>query len=629
MKKLIAILILLCMLTSLVACNKKNKPGNDPTNDPESEPTTEEEKKDPEPPVPTIIVPEYKDYGRGTVDFSTITYTRPGIEALIASFEALADEIKNGDGEVSTQIESIRSLEAPLSDAKTMYALVKIGQSKNTSSEFWQGESVYMGTYYPALTQAVEKLLVACANSENKSVFESDYFGYSIDEYIGGGIYTDEAVRLMQEEATLEGEYSSLSTATVQITYTSVGLSEPITGTVDEVKNQLKEHYGNNTTAYNNALIEVNNRYRQKLGELTKPIYIELVKVRRLIADELGYNSYTELAYGTLGYDYSSSEMVALLGDVGEYVYAVTYALTDEVFSGYDPQKFSLDSVTLMNTLYEVYSEMGGSYKDAYSYMLQHGLYSVSAKEENRYNGAFTEYLYSNASPYIFASTSSTLSDYTLIAHEFGHFLDAYINYGSSEGQTVAEISAQTMELLTLLSIKNTIYSTEYKYLNYLTVSNYLYDLLSYSFTALFEQMVYSLSYDEITEEKLEELVDKAYSVIYEKVEESPSLSNQPTLVTLLTKDTVLSPCSAESYISSTLVSIDIFFTELEATGAGFTAYEAFISRDEIGLTLEERLANAGIESIFAEGRVKEIANDIYHYMTGKSFTFDEDAANP
>ena len=293
MKKLIAILILMCMLTSLVACRKKDDPEKDPSANPETEAPSEEKKEDPEVPEPTIVVPEYKDYGRGSADFSTITYTRPGIEALIGEFEALADAIANNEGEVSSQIAAMHSLEAPLSTVKTMYSLVKIGDSKNTSSEFWHDEAVYMGTYYPALTQVIEKLIIACANSENKSVYEAEYFGYSIDEYVGGGIYTDEAVRLMQEEAALENEYTSLGTATVEITYTSMGLSEPITGTVDEVKAQLKEHYGSNVTAYNNALIEVNNRYKQKLGELTKPIFIELVRVRRLLADELGYSSRT------------------------------------------------------------------------------------------------------------------------------------------------------------------------------------------------------------------------------------------------------------------------------------------------------------------------------------------------
>ena len=628
MKKLIAILILLCMLTSLAACKKKNGTNEDPETENEEGTSSDEKKEEPEDPVPTVIVPEYKDYGRGSADFSTIIYTRPGIEALVASFEAVTRSVANSEGDVASQIEDIRALEAPLSNAKAMYSLVKINHSKSTSNEFWQDESVYMGINYPLLTQAVEKLMVACASSENKAVFESDYFGYSIDKYVNGGIYTDTAVSLMQAEAELENEYASLSTATVVITYTSIGLSEPITATVDEVKAQLRQHYGNDTAAYNNALNDVNNYYKQKLGELSKPIFVELIRVRRLLANELGYKSYTELAYRARGYDYTPDDILSLLDEIGKYVYDVTATLTDEIFSGYAPQKFSLDSVTLMNTLYEVYSEMGGVYKDAYSYMLQHGLYDVAPKADGRYDSSFTVYLPTNASPYIYAATSSALSDYTLLSHEFGHFLDAYVNYGEEDDETVMEISSKTMELITLLKLKNTIYTPEYKYLNYLTTSGYLYGLLSDSFYALFEHMVYSLSYDEITAEKLEELVDEAYTVIYTAIDDTPSLSNKPTLVNMLNADTILSPCRTESYVTSTLVSLDIFLQEGAVSGAGISLYEALISRDEIGLSFTQRLDDAGIDHPFTTEKVKDVAGRIYRYLTGKDYTFSSDTDN-
>ena len=422
----------------------------------------------------------------------------------------------------------------------------------------------------------------------------------------------------MQREAELEAEYSSFSTATVEITYTRFGVDEPFQGTVDEVKAQLKEYFGNDTTAYNNSLINVNNLYKQKLNELSKPIYIELVKTRRLIADELGYDSYTELAYENLGYDYSDEEMLALLGDVAKYVFTVTDKLTAEVFDGYEPPKASVDNVTLINTLYSVYSDLGGTYKDAFSYMLQHGLYDISGKAENRYEGAFSTYLENNASPYIFITTSGYMSDYTVTAHEFGHFLDGYVNFGAEDSLSIMEVSSEAMELLTLARLKGILDSAEYKYLCYVTISSYLYEvLLAQSFYSVFEHMVYALDYSEITEDKLIEVMKEAHTFIYGESNVDLKLSN------VIIPHTMLYPCYVESYVTSALVSLDIFFVENDERGSGFALYEKLINRSDNGLSFAERLAEASIDSPFLEGKVEEVSSEIYRYITGKEYSFD------
>lgn len=618
MKKLIAILLLICIMTGLVACRKQGDDKKDPLTPPSDAPTDNGGSS--ETPVPTITVPEYKDYGRGSTDFGKIVYTRPNIQSVIGSFDAVMSKIRDNVVEISEQIAALRSLEEPLANVKTMYALVEINQSKNASVKYWNDEADYFATNYPKLIQATEKLIVACAQSVRREELESGYFGYSIDEYKDGGIYTDDVVSLMDTEARLENDFSSLSTATVEISYSRFGVEAPFVGTVDEVKAQLKEYFGNDLVAYNNVLPHIDNLYKQKLGEVSEEIYVELIKVRRLIADKLGYESYTQLAYSTLGYDHTEADILMLLEDVRKYIYTVTDALTREVFHGYEPPKVSIDRVTLMNTLYKTYGNMGGSYKDAYSYMLQHGLYDVSPSAENRYDGAFATYLETNSSPFIFVTTTGLMSDYTRVAHEFGHFLDGYLNLGAEDSLSAMEVSSQTMELLTLLKLKGTIHTPEYRYLNYVTVSTYLYEvLLEQSFYAAFEHLAYALDYDEITEAKLSEILRKAHVLVYGESNVALKLSN------VSIPHTILYPCYVESYVVSALVSFDIFFTEIGSDGEGFKLYEALINREVTGLSFNERLEAVGIDSPFAEGKIKNIANRIYAYMAGKDFVFDED----
>ena len=617
MKKLTALIILICMLFSLIACAKRN--GG--TNEDAGSDNTQNETNSPSFSEPTIAVPEYKDYGRGTVDFKDLVYSRPDIQAAIEAFDALAKDVTDNEKSVTALIDGLYSLEPVFSNIETMYALAEIRKSKDASDEFWKTEYAYICTNYPKLSQSVEGLLVACAKSEHRAAFENDYFGRSLEKYTAGGIYTDDAVALMEMEAALEAEYSSLSTATVEISYTTLGSDKVFEGTVDEVTEILREHFGDDKEKYEKALVTVNELYKYKLSDLTKPIFIDLIKIRRLIADELGYKSYSELAYDSLGYDYSPSDMTDLLKNVGQYVTPVASELEYTVFGTYFTTNVqpTADRVLLINNLYKTYLRLGGDYSDAFSYMLQHGLYDVNVKDENRFDGAFSTYLDDNSSPYLFMTSSGFIRDYTTMAHEFGHFLDGYVNYGEEDSLAVMEISSQALELLTLLKLKGSIRASDYEYLQYYTIFMYLNSvLLTQSFYSAFEHIAYELSYDEINEKSLEQTVCKAFELIY-----GEDIVSNATLTNVCIPHTILYPFYVESYVTSGIVSLDIFFAENSKTGAageGFKLYESLIYRSTADLSFAERLEIAGIDSPFESGKIKETANSIYFCIVGKSY---------
>ena len=82
----------------------------------------------------------------------------------------------------------------------------------------------------------------------------------------------------------------------------------------------------------------------------------------------------------------------------------------------------------MINDLYSVYRDIDPELLDVYSYMLQHGLYDIADESANRFSGAFTTYIYSNNSPFIFMSAEGKIVDYMTLAHEVGHFYDGYVN---------------------------------------------------------------------------------------------------------------------------------------------------------------------------------------------------------
>ena len=625
MKRLIALLLLISMLTGTCACSSSgdgdsvtdNGSGGDGDVGIQNNPTDQSA---------VIALPEYKDYGRGTVNFIELVYSRPNIQSVIDVISAATSEVVKNEKTKDEQIALFAALEVAIEEVDSMYSLAEIYRSKDSSVEFWQTEYNYISVNYPSLTQAIEDLLEACAASEHRVSFENDYFGYSLEDYVNGGIYTDEVVALMKEEARLEGEYASLSTATVEIVYDSAVSSIKWEGTADEVYAMAREHFKNDDASYERVSVAINLLYEKKYTELSIPIYVDLIKVRRLIADELGYSSYSELAYKSYGYDYTDEDMLALLTDIGVYASPVASELEGAIFGSYFQKNGQprLKTVTLINTLYEVYSELGGYYKDAYSYMLQHGLYDISGAEDNRFDGAFTAYIHSNASPYLFMSSSGFIRDYTTLSHEFGHFLDGYVNVGMDESLAVSEISSQALELLTVLKLKGKTFSSDFEYLEYYTMFSFLGKvLLVQSFYSAFEHMAYSLEYDEISAARLEGLVKDAFTLVYG---EEIKIDGDLSYVTIT--HTVLYPFYVESYVTSGLVSLDIFFKESYRTGKageGFKLYEALIERGNTELMFTERLEAAGLDSPFKENKVKEVSNSIYFQITGKNFYRNSD----
>ena len=623
MKKLIALLLLLTVLFSYTACGSKNNVNDNNGGGNNLDVSDNEQNEEQSNPGITIVVPEYKDYGRGTENFDKLVYSRPNMQSVIESFESVTAAILVGSGTAEEHIAAIRSLESPLSAVKSMYALAQIYNNKDSSVEYWQNEYEYISTNYPRLSQVVEDLLVACARSEHKEAFETEYFGYSLEEYVDGGIYSDEVVALMAEEARLESEYTSLSTANVEIEYKGVDSNMHWKGTVDEVIAKALEYfkYDTESVKYNTCLQAIDNLYKLARMDIENNLLVELIKVRRLIADELGYESYSTLAYDNMGYDYSKEEMISLLTAIGKYAAPVASDLEYSVFQVYfatnsEPR---LSSTSMINTLYEVYSKLGGDYKDAYSYMLQHGLYDVSTNKSNRYDGAFTSYIDDNASPYLFMTASGFISDYTTLAHEFGHFLDSYVNFGRDASLAISEISSQGLELLTLTKLRNNIPAHNYSYLEYYTMFMALNSvLLTQSFYAAFEHKAYSLDYDDITVDRLEKAVEDAFLLAF-----GGEMTIKGDLSYVTIPHTFLYPFYVESYVTSGMVSLDIFFKESVRTGNagdGFALYEALIYRSNSELGFIEQLEAANIDSPFSSDKVKEIADNIYYQIAGKHY---------
>ena len=566
-----------------------------------------------------IIVPPFKDYGRDTVDFDKIIYRRPDIASTISAFDAVTLAIEKNEKSQNELLDMVYALEAAYNDVLSMSSVANIYLSRDSKSEFWCEEDAYIGQNYPSFSQAVEKLFVAAANSPHAEFFEDEYFGDNlISDYRNGGNYTDELVSLLEDEAALENEYNSLSTATVYITFN--GKRDTVDNILAYYEAYYKERYGENNylDAYNQVVTACDALYYYAAQDAMVPIYVEIVKVRRKIADELSLSSYAECAYDARYHDYTVNEAMSFLNDISTYIAPI-----------YSQLAYSLDSVlvippeesimyttedVLLNTLYEVYGGMDAELSDIYNYMLQHKLYDVAYKTDNRVDGAFTTYINGNNSPFVFATIKHNLYDYATLSHEFGHFADYYINYGATTSLDLSEVYSTALEYLTLTEMKNTIPDSALRYLLYYQIDTAFQVLLTQGFYAMFEHEVYALEYDEITEKNISDI---ALSV-------GTKFSLNPLAVSdlsnIMIRHLVEVPFYVQSYCTSMAVALQIYIMDTKDAGAGLKAYKTLLHRPSNDMEFDEILELADLDSPFEKYVLRDVSNEIYRIVTGRYY---------
>lgn len=521
-----------------------------------------------------LVFPEYKDYGRETIDFDKIEYKTPDFDAVNDKIRGVISAIEKNELPFEEQIELIEALEDDYNNILTMRTIADLKVAADSSSSYWTSEYAYITGSYPSFASNIEDMYVAAANSSHSERFENEYFGEGlVEEYKDGGKFTDALVALFEKEEALEAEYLSLS------------------------------------DTYADASSE--NALKNKQTE----IFIELIKTRKQIANELNYESYADYAYESLGRDYSSDKASRLVNDIAEYILPTYQILSYTTLSKYVYQSESLKPTALnladlINSSGALLSSVDESYGDIFNYMLQHGLFDIELQQSNRNQGAFVTYFNQYEAPFMFLSAEGNVTDYSKFIHEFGHFIDAYQNYNSEASIDQKEISSQALEYLALTRIDEILSAADARYLMESQMLDALMTLIFQGFYAKSEQLIYELPLENITKEALDAAVVEAATLF------SLNTSYINDVSAIFISHTFLYPFYVQSYCTSLIPALEMYFMEIENEGTGFEAYKRLIDRNGKNFTLEEALEDAGIASPFEENIVIDIAGKILSYVS-------------
>ena len=603
MKNRLLLLYILILTLILSGCGAASSSGNSSDLGYETE---EEEDTTVTLPSPIDNIPTPDSYEREKVRFSDVEYVRPDTQALLDMITSLKDAMSSSEITYEDQLAMLYDIDGQYMSYTTMKTYLNIMTSHDSTSEYYRAEYDAVSGAQASLSDAIDDLCVAAAQSEHCDEFERDYFGAGfLEKYKDGEKISTRAAELLAAETALENEYRALSPSTVEIYY--AGVTETYESAIARIENK----YRVDSFEKMRALAECERRYSEKRTELAKSIFIELVRTRRLIADEMGYDSYTELAYDTIYHDYTPEDMERFTKNVKDYIVPVYASLADKVFYNYFTKKSAptLNTDELIANLSALYAGTDREIAGIFGFMQHYGLFDVAISDANRDGGAFTTYFDKYDAPFIFMSADGTIRDYAVLAHEFGHFADSFINFDSSASIDLHEISSQGLELLTLGSLEGVIPDHQYQYLLYSEMENALLLMIYQSFYSSFEHYIYALEYDEISEESLNAAVSRAASDL------SLASGYYNDISFMMIDHIVLYPHYVQSYSVSIVPSLEIYFLE-EETGHGYGAYTSLITRDSKGDFIYQ-LKSAGLSDPFDGEHLKSIADKIHFSILG------------
>lgn len=524
------------------------------------------------------------------VAFEDMEYTRPDAAALCKALGELEKLVKNGGSfdEVGAAFEAAYS---DYSLFNTMDSLSYIRHTIDLNDEYYETENNWCEEQSPLIEQALEKCYIAMGQSDLRGRLEEEYFTEDFfDFYDENQIYSnDRVVKLMQKDNDLQAQYMALqSDQTIEWNGEEV-LYEDIIG--DESLD-----YDSYLTAYQLYY----NKYNPQVGE----IFAEMIRTRNEIARELGYDTFADFAYSYYyDRDYTPEEAEDYLSDIAAelapmYFYAVygaqstTPCSTDEVLDLFE------------KTVYR----FGGEFATSYEFMQAYDLMDIT-DSSSKMPGSYVTYLSSYQMPFLYVSPTGKLDDLLTCCHEFGHFVDGFVNCNGTSSIDCNEIFSQGLEFLSLSRAE--LDDDEREALTTSKVADSLLTFVSQAAYAEFELRAYALPDDQLNTEGLNAL-------FLECMEEfGQSYTGMEDIIApgwIDIQHFLIAPYYVISYCVSNDAALQIFQLE-EENGTGLETYRALMSTSS-GNTILALLEENGMESPFEPGRVEELADFFEDYLS-------------
>ena len=528
---------------------------------------------------------EYEPY-LDQVPFSQIQYTAPDSEPIIKGYEAVQAMVEEGKASAKEIVDAFEAVFEDHLFFDTMHSYAYIRYSLDLSDTYYDEEYNRCEELSPLISQAQEKCYVAMCSSPHREALEEDYFGEDFFLfYDENRIYSkDSVVKLMQQESDIQAQYLALQN---DPTVFWKG-KETSFDTLIEDPNLPYEDY-----------LTVYEAYYSKYTPLAADLYAQLIRTRKAIAAELEYESYADFAHSYLySRDYGQAQVDAYCNDIADELPSLLF--TAVMTQGNLPEKAMPRCLDIFrNTI----DSFGGVIKTAYEFMKDYELWDTTSSP-SKLPGSYMTYLNSYEMPFLYVSPAGNLGDVSTLFHEFGHFVDGFVNCGGFSSIDCAEVFSQSMEFLSLS--RADLDPAERSALVRSKAADSVMVFLTQACYAEFENLAYSLPEDKLNAKGLNDLFlecNRKYgiSMLYMGMENFLS----PGWIDV--QHFFIAPYYVISYCVSNDTALQVYEREL-AEGDGLDLFYELLQQDRDS-TLPELTEGAGLASPFAKGRFKTLAD--------------------
>ena len=390
--------------------------------------------------------------------FREMPYVRPDMEELKTRYRKTIDILSSAT-DYATARDAFFALQDAEEAVNTMGALCHVRNTIDTTDAFYAGEVKWFREQNAALIPLRKAYGQAMAASPCRPRFEAE-FGKQLFRLIDAGLRTTDE-RIIPDvirEGELTQQYQKDSAMAVT-----------------EFRGQkcnfygLLKHMESPDRQERRAAFHAWADLYEKISPLLDAQFDELVRLRTRMAQTLGFNSYTDLAYlMRRRFDYTQQDAASFRQQVKEIITPAVAEIHERQrrLLGVDRLRYYDESLIfpegnanpegtmeeLVQKAQRMYREMSPETGAFFDFMVKYQLFDLKTRHGKRIGGYMTSFPGYKA-PFIFSNFNGTSADVDVLTHEAGHAFQGYLAMRSIpvsmlKGSTseINEIHSMTME---------------------------------------------------------------------------------------------------------------------------------------------------------------------------------------
>lgn len=510
----------------------------------------------------------------------------------------LAGEEENGQA----VIDQYEALKDEYTEAITLVYIASNASQRDVTDSQWAAEYMYVnGT----VTQMSDEFCITVRDALQQPGGEAlaDYMGEDLAaEFAEYEEMTQEQFAYSEEQSALVLEYHTRQSQAAYLTVLVNGEEMNQTELTDAyLAGDLDD------IAFLAAASELEKAQNEYLGE----IYLELVELRKDLAELMGYDNYGDLMYESYGRDYTQESIQEFADAVKESLVEPYIGLQRLI----DPMAACLNQAypyqEVFDIMVEYLPEISTELEESFQYLLRNELYDLEYSE-TKTTGAYTAPLMEYGAAYIYMQPIGNAYDFSgSLIHEFGHFNAFYhneIEWYESMNLDIAEVHSQGLEAL-FLNYYDSIFGDEAQTMREFVLMNLLAACIQGCLVNELETYVYAT--EDVT---LEQINTKFMELAkdYGLVDETNPNTELYTWCSI--PHLFQSPCYYISYATSVAAAFEIWELSLQDYEEAADAYLLFTSYGfESGYL--DTLEQAGLGNPLDAESVAGIGNAMMEYF--------------